>query len=181
VFSTVSGAVTTGAAAAAVAAGRGRRRNRTNRPGRQKRSWRLVWIALVFFTLFGTARRWVRDQFGGSGSTTESSRSVSKPDDDPDPAASIDDVPGLGNIGAFVEDKVISALESAVRRSPRDAKTRVELAKMYLRRAKATNDPAYRKRASDMFDEALRIDPDNDGAKEGLREIAAASDDTQTP
>lgn len=139
----------------------------------------MVWIILVFFTVFGSGRRWVMNQIRGSGGTAENSRSEPKDDADPDPASPADNVPGIGNIGTFVENKVISALESAVRRSPRDAKTRVELAKLYWHRAQSTKDPDYRKRASDMFNEALRIDPDNSDAKEGLREIAAVPDENQ--
>jgi hypothetical protein len=123
----------------------------------------------------------VNEHFPGSDERPATGASRPAEDSDPDFPASVGKVPGIGDIGTFVEDKVISALESTVRTAPTNAAARVQLAKMYWRRAQTTKAPADRKRASDLFNEALRIDPNNSDAKEGLRQIAAVPEDADGP
>jgi serine/threonine protein kinase len=175
VFAAVSGSVVAGKTVVDAFARSGT--NRTDRPKRRSRSRRFLWTIVIFFVLFGPVRQWVTERFRGAGERPENNAGAEKKDDDSLPLPPIGNVPGVGDIGAFVENSVISALESAVRSAPGDATTRVELATLYWRRAQATKDPAFTKRARDMFNEALRIDPDNNEAREGLRQIAASQDD----
>ncbi len=159
---------------------RRRRKSRAGETNRRGPRWRIIWAIVLVFMVFGSAREWMRDSIDGSGQPT-TSPSAEREDDDPRPATATDDVPGIGSLGGFIEERVISALESAVRNAPDSADARVELAKMYWRRAQSTKDPEYMQRASDAFNAALRIEPDNSEALQGLREIAASPRETASP
>ena len=181
----ISGSVVAGKAVVDAFA-RPRRTKRTDQPKKRSRKWRAVWILFIFFTVFGPARHWVMELIRGPRERLENrerpeNNAGAQKDDDSLPLPSIGNVPGAGDIGVFVENSVITALESAVRTAPANAQTRVELATLYWRRAQATKDPAFTKRATDMFNEALRIDPENSEAREGLREIAASQKPTDGP
>jgi hypothetical protein len=90
-------------------------------------------------------------------------------------------VPNGDRIGAAVEDAVAGALDAVGSDSPG-----IQLArgKIYWERAQENKDPALMQKAEDIFNQVLRLNPDDDEAEEArdaLREIQAAREAATGP
>jgi hypothetical protein len=155
-----------------------RRKKPAYRTKKRSRTWRVLWMVFIAWTLFGPARRWATESDSGEQQAT--SPTADTEGGNRQPATAWGDLPATG-ISGIVESGMITALEAAVRVDPNDAEARVELGKLYWRRAQTTESPEYSRRATDMFNEALRIDPDSSEAREGLRQIGASREDAAAP
>lgn len=82
-----------------------------------------------------------------------------------------------GSVPGASTDERIAALQAQIRAVPADAEARAGLGLAYLQKVRETGDPAFYPRAEGVLRQALRLDPANVAALDGLGSLALSRHD----